>query len=211
MSILDPLTCGFVKVYCYGLFQETNATKSSMSKMQKGGLNTQQFQKFNEYFRERNYIVDYKIFTENFILTVKNTQSLIKRYKDHQVQILDTFSKKNWEKLSLNKKNAHSLFNCNGCLQDTKLKGTLGLFPVRSVAYKQKLKENGLLDDKILCDVTNKTIKKLDVEFKANFNTTFSGQIKKKINNIVQKEKIKTAKALKVDIENQWKETSIQR
>ena len=210
MSILDPLTCGFVKVYCYGLFQETNATKSSMSKIQKGD-NKQQFQKFNEYFRERNYIVDHKIFTDNFILIVKNIQSLIKRHKDHQVQILDKFSKKNWEKLSLNKKNAHSLFNCNVCLQDTKLNGTLGFFPVKSVACKQKLKENGLLDDKILYDVTNKTIKKLDVEFKANFNTTFSGQIKKKINNIVQKEKIKTAKALKADIENQWKEISVQR
>ena len=210
MSILDPLTCGFVKVYCYGLFQETNATKSSMSKIQKGD-NKQQFQKFNEYFRERNYIVDHKIFTDNFILIVKNIQSLIKRHKDHQVQILDKFSKKNWEKLSLNKKNAHSLFNCNVCLQDTKLNGTLGFFPVKSVACKQKLKENGLLDDKIPYDVTNKTIKKLDVEFKANFNTTFSGQIKKKINNIVQKEKIKTAKALKADIENQWKETSVQR
>ena len=68
MSILDPLTCGFVKVYCYGLFQETNATKSSMSKIQKGERNKQQFQKFNEYFRDRNYIVDYKIFTISFLL-----------------------------------------------------------------------------------------------------------------------------------------------
>ena len=105
-----------------------------MSKIQKGELNKQQFQKFNEYFRDRNYIVDWKIFTDNFILIVKNIQSLIKRHKDHQVQILDTFSKKNWEKLSLNKKNAHSLFSWNGCLQDTKLKGTLELFPVKSKA-----------------------------------------------------------------------------
>ena len=35
MSILDSLTCGFVKVY-YGLFQEINATKSSMSNIEKG-------------------------------------------------------------------------------------------------------------------------------------------------------------------------------
>ena len=68
MSILDPLTCGFVKVFCYGLFQETNATKSSMSKIQKGERNKQQFRKFNEYFRDRNYIVDYKIFTISFLL-----------------------------------------------------------------------------------------------------------------------------------------------
>ena len=135
---------------------------------------------------------------------------LIKRHRDHQVQIRDTFSKKNLEKLSLNKKNAHSSFNCTGCLQDTKLKGTLGLLPVTSVTYKQKLKENGLLVDKI-SDVTNKAIKKLDVEFKANFNTTFSGQIEKKINNTVQKDKNKTTSALKADIENQWKETSVQR
>ena len=103
------------------------------------------------------------------------------------------------------------MFNCNGCLKDKKLKGTLGPFPVKSVAYKQKLKEKGLLNDKILCDVTNKTVKKLDIEFRENFNTTFSDQIEKKINNIVQKERIKTVKALKADIENQWKETSVQR
>ena len=211
MSVLDLLTCGFIKVYCYGLFQETNARKSSMGKIQKCELNKQQFQKFNEYFRHRNYIVDYKIFTDNFILIVKNIQSLIKRHKDHQVQILDKFSKKNLEKLSLDKKNAHSLLNCNGCLKDTNLKGTLGLLPVKSVAYKQKLKANGLLDDKMLCDVINKTIKKLDVECRENFNTTFADQIEKKINNIVQKARIKTAKALKADIENQWKETSVQR
>ena len=94
MSILDPLTCGFVKVSCYGLFQETNAAKSSMSKTQKGERNKQQFQKSNEYFRDRNYIFDYKIFTDNFIFIVKNIQSLIKRHKNHEVQILDTFSKK---------------------------------------------------------------------------------------------------------------------
>ena len=78
-------------------------------------------------------------------------------------------------------------------------------------SLQAKLKENGLLDDKILSDVTNKTIKKLDVEFNAIFNTTFSGQIQKKINNIVQKEKNKTARALKADIENQWKETFVRR
>ena len=67
------------------------------------------------------------------------------------------------------------------------------------------------MDDKILCDVTNKTITEFDVEFRENFNTTFSDQIEQKINNIIQKERIKTAKALKADIENQWKETSVQR
>ena len=79
------------------------------------------------------------------------------------------------------------------------------------MAYKQKLKENGLLDDKILCDVTNKTVKKLDIEFREIFNSSFSDQIEKKINNIVEKERIKTAKALKAGFENQWKETSVQR
>ena len=67
------------------------------------------------------------------------------------------------------------------------------------------------MDDKIPCDVTNKTITEFDVEFRENFNTTFSDQIEQKINNIIQKERIKTAKALKADIENQWKETSVQR
>ena len=101
--------------------------------------------------------------------------------------------------------------NCDGCLKDTKLKGTLGLFPVKSVAYKQKLRENRLLYDKILFSVTNKTTKKLDVQFRENFNTTFSDKIVKKINNIAQEERMKTAKELKADIENQWKAISEQR
>ena len=90
------------------------------------------------------------------------------------------------------------MFNCNGCLQDTKLKGILGLFPVKSLAYKQILKENGLLDDRILCDVTNKTIKKLDVEFKANFNTTFCRQIEKKITILFKKKKLRLPKHYKL-------------
>ena len=67
------------------MIQETNTAKSSMNKIQKDELNKQQFQKFNEYFRQRNYIVDYKISTDNFMLIVKNIQSLIKPHKDHQV------------------------------------------------------------------------------------------------------------------------------
>ena len=103
------------------------------------------------------------------------------------------------------------MFNCDGCLKDTKLKGTLGLFPVKNVAYKQKLRENRLLYDKILFNVTNKTTEKSDVQFRETFNTTFSDKIEKKINNIAQEERIKTAKELKADIENQWKEISVQR
>ena len=95
------------------------------------------------------------------------------------------------------------MFNCNGCLKDAKLKGTLGRFPIKSVAYKQKLRENRLLYDKILFNVTNKTTKKSDVQFRETFNTTFSDKIEKKINNIAQEERIKTAKELKADIENQ--------
>ena len=64
-------------------------------KKQKGELNKQQFQKCNEYFRDRNYIADDKIFTEHFFLIVKNIQSLIKWHKDNQVQFFDTFSKEN--------------------------------------------------------------------------------------------------------------------
>ena len=78
MSIFDLLTYGFVKVYCYGLSQETNAMKSSMSKIQKGELNEEQFRKFSEHFWDHNYIVKYKVFTDNFILIVKNIQLLIK-------------------------------------------------------------------------------------------------------------------------------------
>ena len=65
----------------------------------------------------------------------------MKRPKDHQIQILHTFSKKHSMKMSLSKKYAHSLFDCNGCLKDKTLKGKVGLFLVESVAYKENSKK----------------------------------------------------------------------
>ena len=45
------------------------------------------------------------------------------------------------------------------------------------------------MDDRILRYVTNKTIKKMHIKIKADFNTIFSGEIEKKIDNIAQNER----------------------
>ena len=75
------------------------------------------------------------------------------------------------------------------------------------------------MKEKVLRDVTNKTISSLDRQFKENFGTTFSNQVKKKKimgNHINKKErnsadKTKVAREIVKNIEKQFNESSVER
>ena len=75
------------------------------------------------------------------------------------------------------------------------------------------------MKEKVLRDVTNKTISSLDRQLKENFGTTFSNQVKKMNimeNHINKKErksanKIKVAREVVKNIEKQFNESSVGR
>ena len=74
------------------------------------------------------------------------------------------------------------------------------------------------MKEKVLRDVTNKTISSLDRQFKKHFGTTFSNQVKMKImgNHINKKErnsadKTKVAREIVKNIEKQFNESSMER
>lgn len=115
--------------------------------------------------------ISYKQFSKSSQNIVKNIQSLGKRHSDQKKEILKVFSANNWENLILNKKEKHSLFDCDGCLKDKQFKETLEFFLVttQSLTNTKKAKQV-LFKDKILSDVTNNVLNDLDERFSVEHN-----------------------------------------
>ena len=91
------------------------------------------------------------------------------------------------------------------------MKTALGHFPTKSIRHKAKVMKSGLNKEKILQDVTNNTIKNLDNHFQEHYNTSFTKQVNKQNDLKCKHEKTTTVRKAVKDIENQWKETCVER
>ena len=85
-----------------------------------------------------------------------------------------------------------------------------------------KANKYNLFQNKILADKTNTIVNDLNIEYKENYNTTFTEQYtllkqdEQNKENLAKQHKQKkqnlaTAKSIKQDIEKQWEETSVER
>ena len=124
--------------------------------------------------------------------------------------MLEAFSEKKWNLLSDNAKSQHQIQNCDGCLKSS-LKIKLGKFSIKGAGLKNKAQKSGLFKEKILREVTQKTLDDLDKQFKNKHNTKFTTQVKKIIypDKMLDKENI--IRAAKHNMKQQWKETSVER
>ena len=104
-----------------------------------------QFAEFNEHFigYNENFNVKYRTFHKYLPKIVGSFQSLQKRRSGDKVTVLNVFSKEEWNKLASEKKADHKLFDCGGCMNNPKLKETLGRFFVTE-KFKKLAKEKGL-------------------------------------------------------------------
>ena len=127
--------------------------------------------------------------------------------------MLEVFSEKKWNLLFDNAKSKHQIQNCDGCLKSS-LKIELRRFPIKGAGLRNKAQKAGLFKEKILHYVTRKTLDDLNKQFKNKYNTKFTTQVKKIIypdkmfENIIRENIIRAAKH---NIEQQWKETSVER
>ena len=212
MSILDPVTCGFVKIFSYNLFTEKHKLRRENSEDAthfKGRILQMQFQKFNKYFL--NSTVSYKSFTDNFRVIVANVQALGKRYSLLKKELMDRFSLENWEILSSKKKDKHTVFNCKGCLEDLSYKTALGQFPIKQKSLKHKAKSDKyIFKERILSDKTNTIIADLDEQFQRDHKTTFTKQVKL-MSSSCEKKTSDVARDIQKDVQKQWDETSVER
>ena len=81
MSLIDPLSCGFAKIYLYSLFITKNSKKLPGESINhfKGRVLSKQFEQYTSHFKiegKNNFDVEYKIFVNNFPSIVCNIQGL---------------------------------------------------------------------------------------------------------------------------------------
>ena len=131
MSITNPLTCGFVKVFCYNLFTQTKNNISHTTGNPKHNQSVILKEKYDPLLktfpRETDGIVN------NF-----------KKFPQKKKHFLEVFSTDNWHNLN-DRKTPHKIFDCQACLKSSKWRDTLAIFPTKNPNNKMKANQNGLI------------------------------------------------------------------
>ena len=143
MSIVDPTSCGFGKVFSYHLFTEKPNSKKKPTenfKEHSSRILRDQYARFVSQFYYFQPGIDFTKFKSNFRKITKNLQSLGEKNSRKKKTILTTFSSDNWQKLKEQQK-CHSLFDCQACQKSANLKSALSMFTNQSSKYKFKAKK----------------------------------------------------------------------
>ena len=206
MSILDPLSCGFLKALCYKTFTATPQNLwGNRIKHQTGEILSQQLESFQSVLQSDNFHVSYCKF-KHFREITKPIQSLDKKHPANKVEFLEISSSKNWDRLK-ERKTKYSLIDCKGCLNNKKLRSILAMILIKSPVYIQKAKKAGLIESMVLQEKRKQIVNDLNRDYR-NYHTTFTTEFKKTLNITTVK---KTAKLIKKIIEELWEETCIER
>ena len=82
------------------------------------------------------------------------------------------------------------------------------MLPVRCFLHQAKAKKAGLIEKQVLQDKTKSILSELNNNFRNNYHTTFTKQVKRVLE--IPKPRY-IAKSIKTDIENQWEQTFVER
>ena len=134
MSIVDPSSFGFAKVFSYHLFTEKPNSKkkpTENSKEYSSRILRDQYARFISQFQYFQPSIDYIKFKSSFRKIIKNLQYLGKKFPEKKKTILTTFSWDNWHKLK-EKQKCHSLFDCHACHKSANVKSAFSMFTNQS-------------------------------------------------------------------------------
>ena len=219
MSIADPLTCGFVKVIGYEIFKQNYGIRKleHENKNQfQGRIQKRQYIEFQKIFSSDindKFDIPYTKFTCNFPKMIKIFQGMNKKNQSKLAMVLKTFSRENWDNLSNDEKMKHSIVDCDGCIKKKVFRDQLANIPIHSRQLHAKATKAGLFRERILADITNKIVENLDAQYQQEYRTTFSTQAKKHVPELQPErlDKVKLAKSIVTDCENQYRETDLDR
>ena len=224
MSIIDPLTCGFVKVAVYTLL--SNPTKLKKNENEKftefkSRDYKDRYNKFNEIFgHSENFKVQYQHFTTNFNKIKDNIKLLAKNNSSIKNQVLKVFSIEKWNNLSNEEKNVHSVYDCQACSINDSYRTFLAKFPNKSKKGRNKAEASGLNSvlSTVLVDTTNQIVNEYNKQYTKVFGKSFTEAHELVIKNSHLKEKEnrsdiekKAMKKMSKNISEQWAETSVER
>ena len=137
-TFLSPDTCGFAKIAALEIEKEVkNAVKGNgaPSSDNTTKLKQEQYNQFNAYFNnskggKNRFEISFLKYNIN-VLRLKTAVGKWNYQKSaEKKQYLETFSLKQWQKLSHQKKAEHCLANCRGCA--LRYATVLAFFPVKS-------------------------------------------------------------------------------
>ena len=111
------------------------------------------------------------------------------------------------------------LVECRGCLDNKEYRQILAKLPTHDSKWRAKASKQGVFKDKVLSDIANVVVNKLDVVYKNVFNKTFTSSAG--ITNTpitasntqalnVRKIQRSTAKLVETNIENIWTKRSLE-
>ncbi|XP_065653932.1 uncharacterized protein LOC136080770 isoform X2 [Hydra vulgaris] len=224
-SILHPLTCGFAKIAAYNAFnikidrESDEGTQIYTSRKYKYQYN--QFQNQFQIENNNNFVLSYSLFVSKYKQILKNIRLLGKTSPSIKTEVMQEFSLERWGCLTVKQKTDHRIKDCLGCQNEIKFKYYLSQFPNRSKSYQSIAVKKGLLKHKLydkelmLNDITNTIVTQLDKDYQNIFQTTFTKthskilKIKNKSTEEMSKQRKHISKNTVIDIENQWKETSV--
>ena len=147
----------------------------------------------NQFRGNENFNISRKSLTNNLCKIVGNMRLLTKnkRGKTDKQTLVNVFSKKEWLQLAPEKKAEDSLFKCDGCLGDSRLKYALGLFMITTPQFKAMAMEKGIL--------FQPSIRKVDVEITELVPAA-----------LLEQHDTKVKLAMKTDVEEQFRLTAVE-
>ena len=110
----------------------TRTNRGNNAKHQQNEILGEQFDSFRSQFTSNTFNMSYSQFKDNFRRIINPIQTLGKKYPSKKRELLEIFSS---EKES---KTKNSLENSKGCSNDTVLRSTLAMIPIKNNKYKKK-------------------------------------------------------------------------
>ena len=164
MTANDPLTCGFLKIKVFHLLVRDSYKlgNNNTCVAAKSDIYKEHCLEIKDFFHGfESFCFDSKFYNRNLIVVKKLLFDVGKTASNKQ-QVLEIFSEKCWQKLTIEEKRTHTLKDCNGCLSNDKFKRGFSYFPVnkRCKALYAKAKKHGLIREpkrKSLKETTNTT------------------------------------------------------
>lgn len=233
----SPTTCGFAKVAALYSAKKAKSSVHDPAKSVKSQVIEARYKYFCETFADNQdgFHIDYKTFNKRFLALTSVVRKWNPKKKAEKTKFFTEFSVERWLSLSQSRKNEHTFSNCKGCYHS--YPATCALFPVKSLALKNKEKENPF---RVAAELNAKIGKGKNTKPGKNQAITVARELFKELNPVFNKwagislgeamtkvpeanvEVKKTPaerkslrrtllRSVKEDVERKWQETSLQR
>ena len=146
-------------------------------RMYRSRILKEKYAKINAYIDGTDSMqIEYSKFKGNFLKIVENIKSLEKRNRPTKDEILSTFSQNRWVKIATEDQfqQSHSLRNCSQYFKSDELRKVLAKFPIKDVYLNIIARNSRLYKETVLNGLTNLIVTKVDRNFNAAFDVSFS-------------------------------------